>query len=342
MDDAARAMMAGEAGREGPERISPLFNDLFLRLLGSQESKGVTRSLVNAVLRLAGAPAVGDVRELRCDVTSAGGIAMRSPRVDVLVVSDDGAVVDLEAQRERVNVDNKVLFYASKLLCEHTPKGGPRDYSRLPQVIVIMLVEGWACFRGQAFLHVGRVRWKSEDGIEDGSDRVLYVVAELDKVAKRYTVDDEKLVTDEGLAWLYFLAKGYREDDMEEVMRCFPDIREFAEHYKIALGDPDLKRTYERYCEARTEYNDIIREAKLWARGQGLEDGRKQGLEDGRKQGLEDGRKQGLEDGRKQGAEANLLENARSIMEALHFTAQQALDLLKVPEADQPRLMEML
>ena len=326
MDDAARAMMAGEAGREGPERISPLFNDLFLRLLGSQESKGVTRSLVNAVLRLAGAPAVGDVRELRCDVTSAGGIAMRSPRVDVLVVSDDGAVVDLEAQRERVNVDNKVLFYASKLLCEHTPKGGPRDYSRLPQVIVIMLVEGWACFRGQAFLHVGRVRWKSEDGIEDGSDRVLYVVAELDKVAKRYTVDDEKLATDEGLAWLYFLAKGYREDDMEEVMRCFPDIREFAEHYKIALGDPDLKRTYERYCEARTEYNDIIREAKLWARGQGLEDGRKQGLEDGRKQG----------------AEANLLENARSIMEALHFTAQQALDLLKVPEADQPRLMEML
>ena len=258
------------------------------------------------------------MRELRCDVTSAGGIAMRSPRVDVLVVSDDGAVVDLEAQRERVNVDNKVLFYASKLLCEHTPKGGPRDYSRLPQVIVIMLVEGWACFRGRAFLHVGRVRWKSEDGIEDGSDRVLYVVAELDKVGKRYTVDDGELATDEGLAWLYFLAKGYREDNMEEVMRCFPDIREFAEHYKIALGDPGLKRTYERYCEARTEYNDIIREAKLWARGQGLEDGRKQG------------------------AEANLLENARSIMEALHFTAQQALDLLKVPEADQPRLMELL
>ena len=40
--------------------------------------------------------------------------------------------------------------------------------------------------------------------------------------------------------------------------------------------------------------------------------------------------------------EANLLENARSIMEAFRLTAQQALDVLKVPEADWPRLMELL
>ena len=46
--------------------------------------------------------------------------------------------------------------------------------------------------------------------------------------------------------------------------------------------------------------------------------------------------------GREEGAEANLLENTRSIMEVLHFTAQQALDVLKVPEADRPRLMELL
>ncbi len=318
MDDAARTMTAGEVGRGEPERISPLFNDLFLRLFGRQESKGATRSLVNAILHLAGVPAIGDVRELRCDVTSAGGIAMRSARVDVLVVSDDGAVVDLEAQRERANVDNKILFYASKLLCEHTPKGGPRDYSKLPQVIVIMLVEGWTRFEGRAYLHVGCNRWESEEGIENGSDRVLYVIAELDKVARRYTVDDAELATDEGVAWLYFLARGYREDDMEEVMRCFPDIREFAEHYNIALGDPDLKRTYERYCEARTEYNDIIREGKLWER------------------------KQGRKEGRREGAEATLIENTRNIMKALHYTAQQAFDILKVPEADRPRLMKLL
>ena len=290
MDDAARTMTAGEVGRGEPERISPLFNDLFLRLFGRQESKGATRSLVNAILHLAGVPAIGDVRELRCDVTSAGGIAMRSARVDVLVVSDDGAVVDLEAQRERANVDNKILFYASKLLCEHTPKGGPRDYSKLPQVIVIMLVEGWTRFEGRAYLHVGCNRWESEEGIENGSDRVLYVIAELDKVARRYTVDDAELAT----------------------------IREFAEHYNIALGDPDLKRTYERYCEARTEYNDIIREGKLWER------------------------KQGRKEGRREGAEATLIENTRNIMKALHYTAQQAFDILKVPEADRPRLMKLL
>ena len=46
--------------------------------------------------------------------------------------------------------------------------------------------------------------------------------------------------------------------------------------------------------------------------------------------------------GREEGAEANLIENARSIMEAFRLTAQQALDVLKVPEADRPRLMELL
>ena len=50
----------------------------------------------------------------------------------------------------------------------------------------------------------------------------------------------------------------------------------------------------------------------------------------------------GREDGRREGAEANLIENARSIMEAFRLTAQQALDVLKVPEADRPRLMELL
>ena len=294
-DDNVQAVLQSDESKER-QYISPLFNDLFLRLFGRQDSKDVTRSLVNAILRHVNIDTIGEVRELRCDVTSAGGIAVRSARVDVLVVPGGGAIVDLEAQRERVNVDNKALFYASKLLCEHTPKGGPKDYSVLPQVVVIMLVEGWERFEDKAFLHVGRPMWKSEDGIENGSDRILFVIAELNKVRKRYTVDDGELATDEGLAWLYLLAKGYREDDMDEVMKCFPTMREFAEHYKIALGDPELKRAYERYCEARTEYNDMVREGQLWARKVGRDEGYKEGHDEGHNEGRKEGRKEGLEE----------------------------------------------
>ncbi len=299
-DDNVQAVPQSDESKER-QYISPLFNDLFLRLFGSQDSKDVTRSLVNAILRHVNIDTIGEVRELRCDVTSAGGIAVRSARVDVLVVPGGGAIVDLEAQRERVNVDNKALFYASKLLCEHTPKGGPKDYSVLPQVVVIMLVEGWERFEDKAFLHVGRPMWKSEDGIENGSDRILFVIAELNKVRKRYTVDDGELATDEGLAWLYLLAKGYREDDMDEVMKCFPTMREFAEHYKIALGDPELKRAYERYCEARTEYNDMVREGQLWARKVGRDEGYKDGRDEGYKDGRDEGYKEGHDEGYKEG-----------------------------------------
>lgn len=51
---------------------------------------------------------------------------------------------------------------------------------------------------------------------------------------------------------------------------------------------------------------------------------------------------EGVRDGIEQGATSKLVENVRSVMEAFQWTAQQAFDLLKVPEADRPRYLAML
>ncbi len=301
MTKSSESLRKAEITAQGPLRISPLFNDAFLWIFGRQDSKEVTRSLVNAVLSRAGIPQIGEVAELRADTASPGGIELRTPRTDVVIVSEEGMLINLEAQRERVNVNNKALFYASKLLCEHTPKGGASNYSALPQVVVIMLVEGWNVFGGDSFLSVGRIRWRHDGGggteavgneerdverqpdgeYEDGSDRALYVIVELDKVKKRYTAKQEEVLGDESLAWLYLLAGGYRDDHgMDAMMEQFDTIQEFAERYRLAMGDPELKRAYERYCEARMEYNDMIREGKLWARRQGHDEGIEEGRND--------------------------------------------------------------
>ena len=106
---------------------------------------------------------------------------------------------------------------------------------------------------------------------------------------KRYTANDEELATDEALAWLYLLADGYRDDhEMEQVMEQFDTIEEFAKRYKLAMGDPELKRAYERYFEERLEYNDRLHEGQRWAHEQGHKEGRKQGRKQGRKEGLDD------------------------------------------------------
>lgn len=302
-------METGNASRDNTEsaklRISPLFNDAFLRIFGRQDSKAITRSLVNAVLGRAGLPPIGDVSELRSDAASTGGVALRTARTDVLVVSPE-AVVDLEAERRHANVDNKMLFYASKLMCEHTPKGGDDNYSELPRIVVITLLEGRKLFEGDGFLSVGGIRWsRGNGGMVDGSDRMVLIVVELDKVRKRYTVNDEEITTDESLAWLYLLADGYRDDDeMGVIVERFQTMQEFAERYKLAMGDPKLKRAYDKYIEARMEYNEMVYQDKLQARREGHDEGYADGYDAGRNAGYDEGRNAGYDEGRKDALES--------------------------------------
>jgi hypothetical protein len=48
------------------------------------------------------------------------------------------------------------------------------------------------------------------------------------------------------------------------------------------------------------------------------------------------------EEGRQEGVDQNRVENIRSIMDTLKLTAQQAMDALKIPAADQAKYMARL
>ena len=260
-------------------RISPLFNDVFLSIFGRPDSKEATHALVNAILTHAGVEAIGEISELHADAVTGSGIKIRTARLDVLVISEDGALVDVEAQRYHANVSNKALFYASKLLTEHMPKGtGGDDYDNIPRIVSITLLEGHEVFEGDVALSVGQVRWDRGDSTVDGTDRMLFLVAELEKIRKRYTANGLDSITDEAEAWLYALANGYRDDkEMNELMSHFPTLREFAERYRMAIDDPEVKRAYDRYVESTLEYNQIVHEAQRKGYATGHDEGRKEG-----------------------------------------------------------------
>ena len=275
---------------DGKLRISPLFNDVFLKIFGSQDSKHVTRSLVNAILRLADIEEIDEVEQISADATRPGGIALKSPRTDVLVVAGEGDLVDLEAERHDVNVNNKLLYYASKLLSEHVPKGGNEDYDEIPRVVAITLLEGRTMFEGKEFVSNGLVRWLRGDELVDGSDRMAFVVVELDKVWERYTANSEEIASDESLARLYLLAGGCLDDEeADRIVGYFENIREFAERYRIAMDDPELKHTYDLYVESELEYNSRLHADQRRLRREAYEDGWQKGREDGWQKGREDG-----------------------------------------------------
>ena len=57
---------------------------------------------------------------------------------------------------------------------------------------------------------------------------------------------------------------------------------------------------------------------------------------------IDDMRRESREEGRTEGAEANCLKNIRNLMVSLKCTAQQAMDYLMIPAADQSRYLAKL
>ena len=295
------------------KRISPLFNDAFLRIFGGQDSKPVARSLANAILREVGLPELGEIERIEADSATPGTVSLKSTRCDVVMVLE-GRIVDLEAQRHVVNVDNKSMLYAAKLLVDNTPRGRDAKYVEMPQVVVITLLSEAEAFEDDCFVSPCRMQWDRGGAPAEGTDRVMFVLVELEKVARLYNKVTSEVLADELTAWLYVLARGYRdEEEVEEIVQSIESIEKFAEMYGLAIDDPDIKRQYDLYQESILEQNEIEYEAEQ----RGLKRGEERGLEIGMKRGEERGLKLGEERGLKLGEERGIERERERIVENL-------------------------
>jgi flagellar biosynthesis/type III secretory pathway protein FliH len=73
-----------------------------------------------------------------------------------------------------------------------------------------------------------------------------------------------------------------------------------------------------------------------------IDDMRKESKEEGRTEGRMEGRLEGRLEGRMEGIESNRLESIRNVMDGLKYTAQQAMELLRIPVAEQPKYLAKL
>ena len=65
-------------------------------------------------------------------------------------------------------------------------------------------------------------------------------------------------------------------------------------------------------------------------------------VEDVLKQGRKQGRKEGRKEGRKQGEESATVKNLKAIMQKMHLTAEEAMDMFDIPATKRPRYAELL
>ena len=145
-----------------------------------------------------------------------------------------------------------------------------------------------------------------------GTDRMMFVLIELEKVRKRYNQLNSEVLSDELLSWLYLLTVGFdNTEETEAIMYMYPDLAEFAEMYGYAMNDPKLIRAYEDHASAYREYHsrkDYFERVERESRERGLTEGLAEGRAEGRAEGLAEGRAEGLAEGRAEGRTEGLAE----------------------------------
>ena len=154
---------------------------------------------------------------------------------------------------------------------------------------------------------------------------VLYFV-ELSKFAAQLETLD---MADERNHWLYMLTQAVHlnQNDVEAMT---PVFQRFYEECQIAKFTDMDKRNYVRNVLEFEDVKEMMECEREFAEQAGYERGVQEGMLQGIEKGMEKGREEGIEVGEKQA----LLQSLKTIMETLNLTKDQAMDVLKVPEAE--------
>lgn len=107
-------------------------------------------------------------------------------------------------------------------------------------------------------------------------------------------------------------------------------LRSMVTHLKELSEDEKIRQQ----CAARDDYERrLIGEYNC---------GQREGIETGRLEGIETGRLEGIETGRLEGRLEGELNALRNLIDTLKLTAEQAMDVLKIPESERALLLKQL
>ena len=265
-----------EDGRQGgAERLDPLANVVFVRVVGGSEE--VAGGIARALAGRAGVADLGEVVSVHAEHAELGGsVSVKYPRLDVRIVCERAApggrvVVDLESERSDSDVEGRFLYYAAKELAGSIAPGD--GYAEMPDVVSVILYDGGRVHpASEGFLSTCRLAWDCGGDAYPGADRLVFVLVELRKFRDLYPDLTDEVLGDEVLSWLYLLTQGYKDDaEMEAIMEALQSAEQFAERYKLALDDPETRHAYEQYLWSwRTECS-IRRQAEEAGRAKGRE-----------------------------------------------------------------------
>ena len=271
------------------ERFNPLSSVMFSCLFKDMESKIAMLELLNAILLEVREEPVEEILDIKSEYSLiAEGVGMKFGRIDVIVRTKSGLIIDIEVQIAKDAITNRSIFYGAHIITDEFKSG--EKYSEMPQVRCINILD---------FL----VR-------EDNNELVQPVSMMFEKAPTREATDIFKIyhiqmpvfrknfktlesVKDNAFhRWLYMFAKGYKnKEEMEMLAEMSEGLKNFAQKYNVAINDPNLVRLYRLEQDAirdeKSRMGFAIKEAQKEARRVGMQEGLQKGHQEGLQKGLQ-------------------------------------------------------
>jgi len=220
------------------ERLNPLNDYLFLKLMGEEGSEIQCLAFLNAVLGSKSKKPVNLIKILENRAVTADVIGEKASILDVRVETDTGEKINIEVQlKDLHNMEKRTLFYWGREFTKGISEGD--DYILLPKVITINIVN-FDNIKIDGF-HTSFHLWEDEH-----KDYMLTDVLEIHfiNMVKFKKLKTGNLRNNSLERWLTFLDKDTPEEELEEVVKMDSAISKANERLNFVSQDKDFLRTY--------------------------------------------------------------------------------------------------
>ncbi|BBC24186.1 Rpn family recombination-promoting nuclease/putative transposase [Pseudanabaena sp. ABRG5-3] len=268
--------------------INPKIDFAFKKIFGSEDSKDILISFLNALIYEA-QPVIQDL-EIINPYVAPKIRGLKSTYLDIkakTIDAETGEQRTVIIEMQVLNIEGfekRILYNAAKSYS--TQLGSGHDYSLLNPVIALTITD-FVMFPELGNV-ISKFILKEKDFLIDYPIYDIELIfVELPKFTKELT----ELVTiiDK---WLYFMNKARYLDDVPEVMGNIPEIRKafyIANQANLTLDELDDQEKSEFFIQ---DQRGAVTKAVKKAVKQALREGREQGVRQGLEQGLEKGSRQ--------------------------------------------------
>jgi predicted transposase/invertase (TIGR01784 family) len=240
------------------ERLNPLNDYLFLKVMGEKGDEEQLLAFLNAVLRRDEKEAITSVEIIENRAVTAEIAGSKTSILDVRAVTAAGEWVNIEVQlRNQGNMDRRSLFYWSLEFSRSLEAG--QDYRETPNVIAINIVNYEFLPEIPAFHMSFHIR---EDTYRDVLLTNALEIHFIDMVKFR-RIPERDIRNDLLQRWLTWLDKDSPQTLVEEALTMDTAIREAEKKMEYVYGDKEALRAYQMRELALSDWTSGINHARL-------------------------------------------------------------------------------